>query len=243
MLLTHGAHVRIQFFLPKAQTRFFSKMLNICSVASPGHLSVGVRLNTFMNNSLEACSFPSTLSLCALPVFNPALGIKFHCVGCRHTSQVTFQPPDCLMFMELQTPVDVSQCFLLFLSSGDSCGGPDPDRDVLRRAELVHGQHPAADLKPRCEGSDGGTVQRVAEYPAEPKHPRTLEPHRPLNQGPWTRHRHCTLPQTVGNPDWREGAAVQKLNIWDKRVEVCRCIPCSVVMPTPFWEVSMFKFQ
>lgn len=68
--------------------------------------------------------------------------------------------------------------------------------------------------------------------------------------GPWTRGpgpdtdtAYCTLPQTVGNPDWREGAAVQKLNIWDKRVEVCRCIPCSVVMPTPFWEVSMFKFQ
>lgn len=110
------------------------------------------------------------------------------------------------MFMELQTPVDVSQCFLLFLSSGDSCGGPDPDRDVLRRAELVHGQHPAADLKPRCEGSDGGTVQRVAEYPAEPKHPRTLEPHRPLNQGPWTRHRHCLLhPPPNSRKPWLEG--------------------------------------
>lgn len=102
-----------------------------------------------------------------------------------------------------------------FLSSGNSCGGPDPDRDVLRRAELVHGQHPAADLKPRCEGSDGGTVQRVAEAPAESKHPGTLEPHRPLNQGPGpdTDSAYCTLPQTAGNPDWREGAAVHKLNI------------------------------
>lgn len=96
--------------------------------------------------------------------------------------------------------------FFVVLSSGDSCGGPDPDRDVLRRAELVHGQHPAADLKPRCEGSDGGTVQRVAEAPAEPKHPRTLEPHRPLNQGPWTRHRHCLLhPPPNSRKPWLEG--------------------------------------
>lgn len=69
------------------------------------------------------------------------------------------------------------------------------------------------------------------------------DPGTPPAPEPDTDTAYCTLPQTVGNPDWREGAAVQKLNIWDKRVEVCRCIPCSVVMPTPFWEVSMFKFQ
>lgn len=67
------------------------------------------------------------------------------------------------------------------LSLGGASGGPDPDRDVLWRTQLVHRQHPPADFKPRRKGPDGGAVQRAAEAPAEPTHPGALDPQCPLN--------------------------------------------------------------
>lgn len=81
------------------------------------------------------------------------------------------------------------------LSSAGSSGSSDPDRDVLWRTQLVHRQHPSADLKPWHQGPDSGTVQGAPETHAEPEHTGAVDPQHSLF------YMNC-VPNSISTSSW-----------------------------------------